>query len=149
MALEQVPFGQTYISPLNPRTVIDDAEIICLKDNIAAFGLIQNLAGLRDEDGRIGIVAGGRRHRALALLQDNKRFQSVAVQVAPDEETARAWAASENNLRQDMHPADEIQEFGSMAEQGAKVPAIALAFGVTEQHVYRRLALAKVPKEVL
>jgi len=55
--------------------------------------------------------------------------------MAPDEATARAWAASENNVREALHPADEIREFGAMHERGVPVPSIAVAFGVTEPHV--------------
>lgn len=36
-----------------------------------------------------------------------------------------------------------------MAARGVPVPSIAVAFGVTEQHVYRRLKLASLPGPVL
>ncbi|WP_165352856.1 ParB/RepB/Spo0J family partition protein [Loktanella sp. IMCC34160] len=147
--LDEVPFADLFLSPLNPRTVVLDAEIETLAANIKEYGLIQNLAGLREEDGKVGIVAGGRRFRALALLQDDPRFQTVTVRIAPDEETARTWAASENHLREQPHPADEIREFGVMAQAGANVAAIGIAFGVSEAHVYRRLKLADLPAPVL
>lgn len=146
---QQINFADTYVSDLNPRTVIDDASIAALAENIRQVGLIHPLAGLADDEGRTGIVAGGRRHRALALLQDDPRFHAIPVHMAPDEATARAWAASENNVREDLHPADEIREFGAMHERGIPVPSIAVAFGVTEPHVYRRLALANLPAAVL
>lgn len=149
--IEQIPFADLYVSEFNPRSVVDDASITVLAENIRQVGLIQNLAGLRDVKGnKIGIVAGGRRLRALALLQDDARFKTVPVQIAPDEATARDWAAAENHNREAPHPADEIAEFGAMySERGIKVPAIAIAFGVTEAHVYRRLALADLPAPVL
>lgn len=147
--LETIPFADLYLSEINPRTVVSEAGIEALAENIRALGLIQNLAGLRDDNGKVGIVAGGRRLRALALLQGDVRFQTVAVQIAPDAETATIWAASENNLRQSLHPADEVREFGRMAGQGASVPDIALAFGVSEAHVYRRLKLAALDETVL
>lgn len=147
--IETIPFTDLYLSDINPRSVVIEAEIDALAENIRALGLIQNLAGLRDDAGKVGIVAGGRRLRALALLQDDARFQAVAVQIAPDAETAEVWAAAENNLRAQLHPADEIREFGRMASKGASVPDIALAFGATEPHVYRRLKLANLPEPVL
>jgi ParB family chromosome partitioning protein len=146
---EQIEFADTYVSDLNPRTVINDDSIAALAENIRQLGLIHPLAGLIDAEGRTGIVAGGRRHRALALLQDDPRFNTVPVHMAPDEATARAWAASENNVREDLNPADEIREFGAMHERGIPVASIAVAFGVTEPHVYRRLALANLPAAVL
>lgn len=147
--LEQVPFTDLYISDLNPRSVIDPDSITALAQNIRQLGLIQNLAGLRDEAGKVGIVAGGRRLRALELLQDDPRFTSVAVKIAPDQATAEVWASTENHHREQPHPADEIREYGGMADRGIPVPSIAIAFGVTEAHVYRRLKLAGLPVQVL
>jgi ParB family chromosome partitioning protein len=94
-------------------------------------------------------VAGGRRYRALALLQDDPRFQTVTVRMAPDRATAAFWATSENAQREDLHPADEIRDFGAMEKRGVKVVDIAVAYGVTEKHVYRRLALSNLPAPVL
>lgn len=147
--IEQLPFADLYISDLNPRQMIDPNTIEALAENIRQLGLIQNLAGLRDEQGRVGIVAGGRRYRALALLQDDPRFQTVPIKIAPDQATAEVWASSENHHREQPHPADEIREYGSMAEKGIPVPSIAVAFGVSEKHVYRRLKLAALPCAVL
>lgn len=146
---EQIPFGDLYVSDLNPRTVFSEDGIKALAENIRQLGLIQNLAGLRDETGKVGIVAGGRRLRALETLQDDPRFATVSVKIAPDQATAEIWASSENHQREQPHPADEIREYGAMAERGVPVPTIALAFGVNEQHVYRRLKLASLPVSVL
>lgn len=147
--IEQVPYKDLYLSDLNPRTIVDEAGIEALAANIQQLGLIQNLAGVRDIDGKIGIVAGGRRFRALALLQDDPRFATIPVQVAPDKATAEVWASSENHHREQPHPADEIREYRGMAERGIPVPSIAIAFGVSEKHVYRRLKLASLTPPVL
>jgi ParB family chromosome partitioning protein len=138
--IEQIPFTDLYVSEINPRSIVDEASIATLAQNIRQVGLIQNLADLRDaKGGKISIVAGGRRLRALALLQDDARFRSVPVQIAPTEAIAFDWASAENHNREAPHPADEIAEFGKMhTERGIKVPAIAIAFGATEAHVYRR-----------
>lgn len=148
-SVEVLPFAELTVSALNHRTVIDEDSVLQLAENIRDKGLIQNLAGLRSPDGTVGIAAGGRRLRALALLQDDPRFQNVPVKVTDDERVARAWAASENHLREGLHSADEILEYGAMARNGIAVPAIALAFGVAESHVYRRLKLADLPKAIL
>lgn len=148
--VESIPFADLYLSDINPRSVVGEAGIEALAKNIAKVGLVQNLAGLRDAKGeKIGVVAGGRRLRALALLQDDPRFQTITVQVTEDEETARLWATSENSQRAALHPADEIRDYGAMAGRKIAVADIALAYGVTEKHVYRRLALANLPDAVL
>lgn len=84
-----------------------------------------------------------------ALVDARPDLALVPVRLAPDAATARAWAAVENTAREDLHPADEIRAFGRMREGGADVPTIARTFGLTEAHVYRRLALAALPAPVL
>lgn len=147
--VESVPFASLSLSDLNPRTVVNEESIIALAANISTVGLIQNLAGYRPDNGNVAIVAGGRRLRALALLQDDPRFQTVSVNVTDDEAVARLWATSENSQREALNPADEIRDFGAMAKRGVAVPDIAIAYGVTEKHVYRRLALANLPCVIL
>lgn len=144
-ALEETPFADLHISNLNLRTAINEASILTLAENNSAYGLIQNIAGFHDG----GCVVGGRQYRALALLQDDPRFQTITVKIAPDVETARFWATSENAQRETLHPADEIQDFGAMEKRRATVADIAMAYGATEAHVYRRLALAKLPSPVI
>jgi ParB-like chromosome segregation protein Spo0J len=85
--VEQVSFADLYIHPLNPRLDPPQAEIDALATNIRELGLIQNLAGLRDEAGKVGVIAGGRRLRALEQLQDDDRFALVPVKLAEDEAT--------------------------------------------------------------
>ena len=156
-AVESIPLADLYLSDMNPRQEADPEGIALLADSIAMIGLIQPIAGFRDEAGKIGVVAGGRRWRAIklalerdpALAETRPDLALVPVRLAPDAATARAWAAVENTAREDLHPADEIRAFGRMREGGADVPTIARTFGITEAHVYRRLALAALPAPVL
>ena len=149
--------AQLYVSDLNPRQDADPEGIDLLADSLAMIGLIQNLSGILDGEGRVGIVAGGRRLRAIAraverdatVSERHPELASIPVRIAPDEATARAWASAENAARQDLAHADEIRAYGRMKEAGADVSAIARSFGKTEAHVYRRLALAALPAPVL
>ena len=155
--IQYFPLDALYLSDMNPRQDVDADRIDQLADSIVAVGLLQNLAGLADEAGHVGIVAGGRRLRALIrafekhadLLDRRPELAEIPVRLAPDEATARAWASVENAAREDLHPADEIRAYGRMAETGSDVPAIARVFAVTEAHVYRRLALAALPVPIL
>lgn len=149
MTTEAIPFAELYIHALNPRSHATKAEIDTLAENIRDLGLIQNLAGLRDTEGRVGIVAGGRRLRALAKLQDDPRFHEIPVKLAPDDDAAATWAAAENHARADLQPADEITEYAALRDRGKSAAAIAIAFGVTRDHVQRRLRLADLPPVVL
>jgi ParB family transcriptional regulator, chromosome partitioning protein len=145
-----VPLADLYLHPLNPRQEADPEGIEALAESIRSIGLIQNLSGLADTEGRVGIVAGGRRLRALQIVGTGQEASFVVpVKLARDEAEAEAWAKAENIAREALHPADEIRAYGAMATKGASVPAIALAFAVSEAHVYRRLKLASLPESVL
>ncbi|MCZ0963082.1 ParB/RepB/Spo0J family partition protein [Paracoccus benzoatiresistens] len=156
-SIQYFPLAHLYVSDLNPRQDVDPEGIDLLADSLAMIGLIQNLSGLLDAEGRVGIVAGGRRLRAIAraverdatVSERHPELASIPVRIAPDEATARAWASAENAARQDLAPVEEIRAYGRMKEAGADVSAIARSFGKTEAHVYRRLALAALPGPVL
>lgn len=148
----QIPLEMLTLSDLNPRKAVSEAHIASLADSIERFGLIHNLAGLMDEDGKVGIVAGGCRLQAIQLIAERSKdhpFTSVPVKLAADATEAEDWASAENAAREDMTPADEIRAFGRMKTRGATVPEIALTFAVTEARVYQRLALAGLPESVL
>ena len=148
--IEYVPLADLYLSDLNPRQEADPEGIALLAQSIVTCGLVQNLAGLRDDAVRVGIVAGGRRLRALALaVETDPSLALVPVRLAPTALTAQAWANAENSAREALAPADEIRAYGRMRDAGALAPSIAKAFGVTEAHVYRRLKLADLPAPVL
>ncbi len=149
-AIEYIPLADLYLSDLNPRQEVDDAETALLADSIATCGLIQNLSGLRDRHGKVAIVAGGRRLRALQLaVNADPSLDPVPVILAPDSKTAETWANVENAARVDLHPADEVRAFAKMFGKNASVGKIANAFATTEAHVYRRLALGALPEAVL
>ncbi len=151
------PLAKLALSPMNPRQSVPAAEVEELAGSIWVSGLIQNLAGIMDDNGGAEIVAGGRRLRALQLLaerhpnlaQERPDLAYPPVRIAPDHETAQAWAVAENAARRDLHPADEIRAYGKMEKSGASPAQIARAFVVTEKSVYRRLALAGLPEALI
>lgn len=148
-----VSLAACHISPLNPRGHVTDAEIADLATSIRTVGLIQNLAGWQPEPGRIEIVAGGRRLRALGKIAreddlDPEAFD-VPVILAANEEEAREWAKTENIARAALHPADEIAAYRDMAAAGSTPEAIAKAFAVTIRHVKGRLRLAGLAEPIL
>ena len=151
------PLAKLALSSMNPRQSVPAAEVEELAGSIWVSGLIQNLAGIMDDNGGAEIVAGGRRLRALQLLaerhpnlaKDRPDLANPPVRIAPDHETAQAWAVAENAARRDLHPADEIRAYGKMEKSGASPAQIARAFAVTEKSVYRRLALAGLPEAVI
>ena len=151
-----VDVGQLYLHPLNTRSEPPPLDIEALADSILSCGLLQNLlcyvdAGRGDGSaGRLGVVAGGRRLRALQQLAAQGNWTDpVHVQMTTDPLQAEAWANVENEARHDPHPADQIRAYGRMAATGALPATIARAFAVTEGHVRRRLRLAHLPDRAL
>ena len=152
-AIQKFPLTALYLHPVNPRQEVTDEEIESLAQSIRVVGLIQNLAGIADKDGRVGIVAGGRRLRALELnaKQDKSDLDSILVPVklAENDLEAQAWANAENVAREALNPAAEVRAYAKMAESGAPTASIAKAFAVTVRHVAGRLKLSHIAPEIL
>ena len=98
----QIPLEILDISDLNPRKAVSEAHIERLASSIERFGLIHNLTGLMDADGKVGIVAGGCRLRAIQLIAERSEthpFTTVPVKLASDAAEAEDWASAENRAR--------------------------------------------------
>jgi len=137
-----------------------EEEIEELADLIDAQGLLQNLTvvaydkpmrgkGKAKAKGQVfthGVIAGGRRWRALALLVARGRItleeEILCTVVAA--ERAVAVSAAENSGRRPMSTADTIQAFADMVRGGAGVEELAHCFGLSPLTVQRRLKLAGV-----
>ncbi|MFT7773868.1 ParB/RepB/Spo0J family partition protein [Roseateles sp.] len=93
-----------------------------------------------------GVIAGGRRLRALLLLVKRGRITldyEVLCAVVPAER-AIAVSMAENQGQRPMCVADTVQAFADMVSAGAGVEDIAIPFGLTPLTVKRRLTLATV-----
>ena len=72
---------QLYLHELNPRQEVSQEAVEALAESIKTCGLLQNLGGLQDDSGKIGIVAGGRRLRALAYLAESDPAQETSKSI--------------------------------------------------------------------
>jgi ParB family chromosome partitioning protein len=156
--LVSVPLETLSLSRHNIRRTGRDTNIEQLAASILADGLLQNLTVARippQEDQpaeRYEVIAGGRRLRALQLLDqrgdlpDLMRLVPVNV-VSPD--LANEVGLAENTIREGMHAHDEFVAFRDLANAGHGVEGIAQRFGVTPLVVERRLRLANVAPEIL
>jgi ParB family transcriptional regulator, chromosome partitioning protein len=156
--IEKVPFHQLFLSPDNVRKDESELGIEELADLIAAEGVLQNIAGYKEMQGRgkhkttaIGVVAGGRRFRALTLLVAQKRIEpdyGVPCLIV-SRERALAISLSENSGHKDLHPADQFVAFRDLVKQGKSIEEVAVAFSVSPLVVQRRLRLANVHADFL
>lgn len=156
--IETVPYHQLFLSPYNVRKDESDLAIEELADLIAVEGVLQNLAGYWEVQGRgrtkkrtVGIVAGGRRYRAIGLLVEQKRvppdFPVPCLVTTKDR--AIAISLAENSGRLALHPADEFVAFRDLVNQGRSIEDVAATYHVKPIVVQRRLRLANVHAEFL
>ncbi len=123
-----------------------------LKALIASQGLMQNLTvcPLTTKRGKVtgkyGVVAGGRRLRALRALADEGKIAKdyeVLVRIKAREQALMASIA-ENSGREPMSGADTLVAFADMVRQGKTTEELAASFGISVLTVQRRLKLANV-----
>lgn len=150
-----VPLSALYLSPENVRkgAVSGIEELAAM---IYAQGLLNPLQVTADDvrsgkSALYGVVAGGRRFRALKHLEESGKipadFSIDCGLITADK--ASEVSLTENISQEAMHPADEFEAYRSLITQGKTVEDVAGKFGVTVVHVQRRLKLANVAPVLL
>lgn len=147
-----VPLSALYISPDNVRkgVVTGIAELAAM---IESQSLLNPLQVEKDEadTGKFGVVAGGRRLRALQLLAKNGKIPAdhlIECGLVNDG-MASEVSLAENISQEAMHPADEFTAYQTLVTEGKTVESIAAKFGVSVAHVARRLKMANVAPALL
>lgn len=146
-----IPLTKLVESDDNVRRTLRRGGIGELAASIQAHGLLQSLVVREADKGRYAVVAGGRRLRALRQLAKAKCIQRnapIPCRVVSGDEAAE-MSLAENVVRTNMHPADEIEAFARLADEGDGPEAIAARFGVSGAHVARRLKLARVSPRLI
>ena len=123
-----------------------------LKALIASQDVLQNLvvcplANKRGKaTGKYGVVAGGRRLRALRALADEgtiAKDKPIPCLIMLREQAILSSAA-ENSGREPRSGADTLQSFLAMAQQGHGAEALSHTFGISVKTVQGRLKLANI-----
>ena len=149
MAIIHPRLSQLRLSPLNQRRVKPSA-IESMADDIAAHGLLQNLVAY-DEEGLLYVFAGGRRYRALKVLQKRKCVKgsdTFPVELR-DKSEAIELSLIENEQREDMHPADRIRSYGALRDTGMSAEDIAARSGTAVSFVYKMLRLSALAPSLI
>lgn len=150
-----LPFSALYLSKENVRKTPGKMPIPDLAESIYQHGLKQNLiveqkAGKKKGQTH-GVIGGGRRFQAMALLVKDGRWTKdrlVPVLVEAGE-NATAVSLIENIAREGMHPADELDAWIKMSSEGKSIETISHTFGVSQMTVRRRLKLTTVSPKLL
>ncbi len=154
MTTTSIALAKLALSPLNVRQTTAADDTSDLEASIIAHGLLAPLTGHPMPRGKFGIIAGGRRLRALQALAERREIDAKTFMVdvsVRDESNATATEISviENTARVALPAAEEFAAFAKLAEDGADIAAIARRFGTTELHVRQRMRLGQLHPDIL
>jgi ParB family chromosome partitioning protein len=123
-----------------------------LAQSIKHHGLLQSIVVRESASGKFAVIAGGRRLRALRMLAkagDMEKNAPIPCRAISSDDNATELSLAENVSRQDLAVHEELAAFQLLVEAGEGPETIAARFGVSPQHVARRLKLARVSPRLL
>ena len=155
--IQSLRLGDLHMSESNIRKASGSPQAMAeLKASLRTHGLLENLV-VRTVTNAQGqdvyfVVAGSRRLAALReLIKDGDVTADTLIpcRVLGKEESSEELSLAENVVREDMHPADQVEAFANLIGAGATVTDIAHRFGVSERFVQQRLRLGTVAPSLL
>ncbi|MEH0860395.1 ParB/RepB/Spo0J family partition protein [Halobacteriovorax sp. DPLXC-1] len=129
------------------RTKFNDSSLKELAENIKQNGLIQPLVLHKDKLGRLTLVCGERRYRAMSLIEKEKC--PCFILDKKNEQELMAIQFSENSSREALHyidKADGILNYQKATKASER--KIQAALGISKSEVHRSLMIAKMGKKV-
>jgi ParB family chromosome partitioning protein len=148
--LQMIPLADLKVSKLNVRKH-GAKDVASLAASIAAIGLVQPLL-VRANGESFEIVAGQRRYLAAKSLDADGQTGAdplPCVVLASNEEASAIEASlAENIERLPMDEMDQHEAFLALKKRGLDEADIAAHFGIAEQIVRRRLALADLIPDI-
>ena len=144
-ALRELPIGSVLPNPYQPRTEMNEEDLVELTASIEASGLLQPVV-VRPRNGKFELIAGERRWRAIQRLGWAK-IPAVVKDV--DDQTLLTLALIENLQRNDLTAIDEAAGYQRLGEE-FKLPQseIARLVGRNRSTVANLLRLLKLPDQV-
>lgn len=131
----------------NPREFINQKLIRELADSIEAHGLHYALRGIERADGKVVVVDGGRRLRAIRLLVEEKRANGLADKVPVtiiegklDADGARVQALIGNLQREELSSYEVAKELCALKDAGLSQSDIAKRLNKSQSWVSRHLS---------
>jgi ParB family transcriptional regulator, chromosome partitioning protein len=144
-SLRDLPVSNIVPNPLQPRTHINEAELVELTSSIEASGLLQPVV-VRPRNGKYELIAGERRWRAVQRLGWPK---IPAVVKEADDQTLLTLALIENLQRDDLSPIDEAAGYQRLGEEFQLAQAeIARLVGRDRSTVANLLRLLRLPESI-
>ena len=150
--LDYVPLSAIHYNPTINARRDTETDVSELAATIDAQNIGQPLL-LRPAADDYEPVDGGRRLRALKLLAEQGKIPAdhpVPAYIRElDDAEARSLSLATAITRLDLHPADEALNFADLAADGLVPEEIAARFGIPVRRVKQRLAIGRLPKEII
>lgn len=144
-ALRELPISSVQPNPLQPRSKINEAELIELTASIEVSGLLQPVI-VRPRNGKYELIAGERRWRAVQRLGWSK-IPAIVRDV--DDRTLLTLALIENLQRDDLTAIEEAAGYQRLADEFELGQAeIARLVGRDRSTIANLIRLLKLPDEV-
>lgn len=144
--VRQVRLDELVASPLQPRKVFQESELVELVDSLREHGVIQPLVA-RPAAGRLELIAGERRWRAAQSLGLER--VPVIVREASDRDVLE-MALIENLQRADLNPVEEARAFVRLAKEfDLRQEDIAKRVGKNRATVANSMRLLDLGEDVL
>lgn len=138
-----LPIEDLYPNPFQPRDTIDDATILSLAESIKRSGILQPIT-VRNERGRLEIIAGERRWRA-ASRAGLSRIPAI-IRDATDQEMLEL-ALVENLQREDLNAIDRAAAYRDFCSRfGLRPEEVAERLGEDRTTVVNYLRLLDLPE---
>jgi len=150
--ITMIPLTKLVESEDNVRRSNRKGDIAQLAASVKTIGLLQSIVVKDAGNGRFGVIAGGRRLRALRLLAkagDIEKNAPIPCRVISGDDNAADLSLAENISRCDLLPWEELEAYKQHIDSGEGPEAIAARFGVSPQQVFRRLKLARVSPRII
>lgn len=148
--IQMIPLEQLVPSQQHNARRTGGDDVTELVASIRADGLLQNLTVIPGAGGTFEVVAGSRRLRALQRLANAGELASNEVPCrVVDAAAAMDASTAENTIREQMHPADEVEAYARLRDGGRTVEDIAVRFGQSRRHVARMLRLAALSPAIM
>ena len=144
-ALRELPIASVLANPYQPRTHMDEEDMVELTASIEASGLLQPVV-VRPRNGKFELIAGERRWLAIQRLGWAK-IPAVVKEV--DDQTLLTLALIENLQRNDLTSIDEAAGYQRLTDE-FKLPTaeIARLVGRNRSTVANLVRLLKLPEAV-
>ncbi len=141
--LRNLPIDSLGPSPIQPRTVFDEAELDELAQSIKQNGVLQPILVRQRAAGGYEIIAGERRWRA---AQRAGIHELPAIVRELNDDQALELALVENLQREDLNPLEEAEAYQRLVTRfGHTQDAVAQAIGKSRSHVANMIRLLDLP----